>query len=108
MGKNLFDRAVSYIFDVKFDAKKVADLMLYPIEEIVEEEKGTVVRISSSKTIVFISAVFFLVSIIALRSWNFNVAYFFMAVATLLNLVAALIKGTKYDKSIDLDLDDID
>ena len=108
MGKNFFDKCVNYIFDVKFDARKVADFILYPIEEIVEEDKGTIVRISSSKTIVFISAVFFLVSVIALRSWNFNVAYFFMAVATLLNLVAALIKGTKHDKSIDLDLDDID
>lgn len=104
----IFDKVVSYIFEVRIDPRKVADFILYPIEEIVEEEKGTVVRISSSKTIVFISAVFFLVSIIALRSWNFNVAYFFMAVATLLNLVAALIKGTKHDKSIVLDLDDID
>lgn len=104
----LFDKAVTYIFNVKIDPSKFTNFALYPIEEVVESEKGTVVRISSSKTIVFISAVFFLVSIIALRSWNFNVAYFFMAVATLLNLVAALIKGTKHDKSIDLDLDDID
>lgn len=104
----LFDKLTSYIFDVKINPKKFADFILYPIEEIVEEDKGTIVRISSSKTIVFISLVFFFVSLVALRSWNFNVAYFFMAVATLLNLVAALIKGTKHDKSIDLDLDDID
>ena len=104
----LFDKVTSYIFDVKIDPKTIADFILYPIEEIVEEDKGTIVRISSSKTIVFISLVFLLVSLIALRSWNFNVAYFFMAVATLLNLVAALIKGTKHDRSIDLDLDDID
>ena len=104
----LIDKITSYIFDVKIDPSKFTKFALYPIEEVVENEKGTIVRISSSKMIVFISALFFFVSLVALRSWNFNVAYFFMAVATLLNLVAALIKGTKHDKSIDLDLDDID
>lgn len=104
----LFDKLTSYIFDVKIYPSKLTNFALYPIEEVVENEKGTVVRISSSKTIVFISGLFFFLSLVALRSWNFNVAYFFMGVATLLNLVATLIKGTKHDKSIDLDLDELD